>query len=497
MILNNDLKLKGIEMISKILKTYEINKNSYANADSFRIINESSIINMIFSKFLFDEVETDDTKKYTSYILQNTTKEFLEYEQNSGKIYIAENDYDVSYFASEPIKRYLMYFDIIKELYKYNIKNKEIPSSFVLDISYDIQDKKVIFAPSSIKIDIKYDSSGTMFSLSTSHEIQELHKDIFEHLKFCENSNIEFNQVMLQFYMMCKYYTMYMIIHSIYIVSNNIEIKEIYENILQPIYININDTINDIIPDLDNNKVVSDNINKTHSIKQNTNILKDKINNINNKISIYEKYYSKYDNKKTLSEVSYFILALIVLISISMYLFGVLQELRLLFSVMCFFIVSIIYLVSTYKYDNIENFENKSIMNILTDIRNKIKNNFETIIQIKNNKIFSNHLENIKKQNDFNIQKINIYSKKIDEDKNIKHVEKTQYKHDYHFVYQITLLLLIGMIYNNINNNYLYSIIFLLIGIIIIITIHNYYTLRIVRTSANNIYWSKPSNKNL
>ena len=95
----------NLNVVKNALKSFAIDKNNYADSEHFRKVNEASMMHLLFSKYTYDTVSTPQTNKYASFFLKNNTKEFLEYQKIPLNIHITDDDYDVSFYASNAMKR--------------------------------------------------------------------------------------------------------------------------------------------------------------------------------------------------------------------------------------------------------------------------------------------------------------------------------------------------------------------------------------------------------
>lgn len=489
----------NLNVVKNALKSFDIDKNNYTDNEHFRKVDEASMMHLLFSKFTYDTVSTPQTNKYTSFFLQNTTKEFLGYQQIPLNIQITEDDYDVSFYASNALKRYMLYLDIIAAIYRYTEYHHEIPlKELKLNVRYNVIDNNVVLQPSLVVIDLVRDSIDKITTIVSTHNIQEFHKDIIEHLNFSAKLDNESRSFILQFYKMCRLYIMYVIVLSIYWVTGDEQVKQYHDQTLAPIYTMLNNVVHKHSRDLEKLEVVSKNINKTNHLKANSHEFDVNIGKTNNKIAMYQKYSSLHESNKKLSDLSYFVLAAVIIVTCIMYIFGVEAEKRALFGIFTFAIVCALYTITHYGLKKHEYFENVAPISILEDIREKCQHNFDYYLEVRNNKIFSKHLAEIERKTSEQSKKLLIHSRRVESDKNIKQIESGVFEYDFHLIYRLSILISILIIIHNYdNNNSVYILFYLVLSILMLVTIHQYYTLRIVRTMPRNFYWQSPSTTSL
>lgn len=152
-----------IRLYQYLISIYNIDQSSYVRRDHFISeydeLNENSIMHILFSKFGFNkqDINQENEADYLDYIL-DSNKNFIQYYNNANKypsnrtIFYMDNmnairtnldiveqkpysnskiiDFDISEFASNAVKYYLVYLDIISQLYRYAFELKKNGDSF-------------------------------------------------------------------------------------------------------------------------------------------------------------------------------------------------------------------------------------------------------------------------------------------------------------------------------------------------------------------------------
>lgn len=489
----------NLNVVKNALKSFDIDKNNYVDDEHFRKTSEASMMHLLFSKYTYDTESTPQSNKnkYASFFLKSNTKEFLEYEQIPLNIHITEDDYDISFYASNTMKRYMLYLDIVSAIYKYTETHSEIPQKELkLNVRYNIVENEVLFQPSLVVIDLARDSVDKITSIITTHNLHEFHRDIIEHLNFAAKLDNESRLFILQFYKMCRLYIMYVIVLSIYRVTGDNKVIQYHDQTLSPVYTVLNNVVQKHSRDLENLEVVSSNINKTNVLKAKSHEFDVNVGKTNNKIAMYQKYSSIYESHKKLSDLSYFVLAAVILITCIIYIFNIDAEKRVLFGIFTFSVVCALYTISYYGVKNKEYFENVAPITILEGIREKCHRNFDYYLEVKNNKIFSQHLMEMERKTKEQSLRLQNRSRKIEGDKNVKHIESGIFEYDFHLIYRLSILISILVIIHNYENN-VFVLLYIVLSILMLVIIHQYYTLRIVRTMPRNFYWQSPSTTSL
>jgi hypothetical protein len=154
-----------------IISVYNIDTNSYAAA--YNQISESSMMKLIFSKFISDAQYDSRNVEYINYFLKYNYPRYYEIEDFMEKTVYYENnlqrasstspeedikiiDIDVSEYASKNIRLYLFYADLISQLY---------------DKAYSLKRGKHGIAPNEVRMKCRYvplEEDNSMLKLFTS-----------------------------------------------------------------------------------------------------------------------------------------------------------------------------------------------------------------------------------------------------------------------------------------------------------------------------------------
>jgi len=411
-----------------ILDNYNISSNFDFIDNPY---SEKSIMTLITSKFMTDTTYNNNHKKIIDFILKDNNinsyadNNFIDntyYYENNIIINKDKNpidniliiDYDISHYSTNNIKNYLIYLDIISQIYleTYNVKNnlgahnvknnlgahKQI-NSLTINCRYDARkttlNKIIIFHTNKFNfiIDIirqdQYDNyivSDINIKNSNDHLnniIISFKDDIIKHLNYLSGNDIDStNKKYLEnisyYYKLCRIKLMYSINQAIFLLSlkssNRINkqktIVQYIKNNILPVFTNFKETINY----LNNDELVSE-----KKLLYATNVIKDtnRIQKINNKLLNHKDTLVKNKNKKNglnnvysdlsiLKNLSIIVLIIVCILSfiiISSNIYN--NEKGFIFSVMIYVLIALyimIYFYLSFKPNVEEQFENDNIL---------------------------------------------------------------------------------------------------------------------------------------
>ena len=250
-----------IILYQDILNTYNIDP-TYSFDELNYNLSEKVLMNIIFSKFITDRQYNSDTSKYISFILRSSALTAVNiddiklnthyYRQNMIKTDKRSSedstpslnakivDFDMTHFATNDIRNYCFYLDIIIEIYNVVHEIKVNKGSLIFDelmikSRYYYDDHfPVLFSESSVghfdlKIVVKRDEQTKALkdiefvSEKPTNKILNIFKlDIMKHLEYINKEDITFANPsyvtdVINFYKLCRLKLMYSIVHSMYL----------------------------------------------------------------------------------------------------------------------------------------------------------------------------------------------------------------------------------------------------------------------------------------
>lgn len=249
-----------------IISVYNIDTNSYATA--YNQISESSMMKLIFSKFISDTQYNSRNVEYINYFLKYNYPRYYEIEDFMERVVYYENnlqkasstspeedikiiDIDVSEYASKNIRLYLFYLDLISQLYDkaHNLKRGKhgiTPNEIQMKCRYvpleeDNSILKLLTSATSgsyditLKITRKDNLQNDVMNLqiisnqnaSLTQHLDIFKADIIRHLQYLNTgsdvkfSDASFLQNIRDFYRLCRLKLIYLTCHSIKLLSTS------------------------------------------------------------------------------------------------------------------------------------------------------------------------------------------------------------------------------------------------------------------------------------
>ena len=249
-----------------IISIYNIDADTYATA--YDTISENSMLKLIFSKFISEKQYNAKNGEYINYFLKYNYPRYYEIEDFLEKtVYYEKNlqkststapedvanivDIDISAYASKHIKSYLFYIDLISQLYDkahslkqgnlgitpndVQMKCRYIPmqeDNSILTLfttsstgSYDITLK--ITRRDNVNNDVMNIQIISTQNASLTPHLNIFKADIIRHLQYLNTgsdvkfSDASFLQNIRDFYRLCRLKLMYLVGHSIFILSTS------------------------------------------------------------------------------------------------------------------------------------------------------------------------------------------------------------------------------------------------------------------------------------
>jgi len=282
-------------LYNNLVDIYNIQVDNYPQISSD--INEESVIKLIFSKLMTDKEMNDANKLHIDRILRNNYIEYYamedfdrttllyendmkiikDYSNSSSKPNINLNivDLDISKYASDDIRKYLFYFDLISEIYdnasklkqhKTPMKSvKEIPVKCRYSYTTSASDISITsltlftaadgFYNATVRI-LRYDNVNDQIAnitLLTDENVKDMFDtfktDITRHLNYLEGEDVEMTDYTYlentrDFFRACRLKLQYLIAQCIYMLafSGNVDVYHRIKSHMQvyvlPVFMN-------------------------------------------------------------------------------------------------------------------------------------------------------------------------------------------------------------------------------------------------------------------
>lgn len=461
----------------KLLSSFNIKGDTYNDKFLQENKNEENLHHLLFSKFIKDEIKNGNNETYINYILKNKQEEYYKTENISQQIQVTNtNPLGTLLYASDEVKEYGKYITWISNLYNNVYSNNNILSKTVTINGDTI---KIIRNNANIVIDIEGNISNSF------------KKDILEHITYMEKVNIKDLPIFVDFYNMCEKYLHYLILNSIKLHCNDEDVKnkiDVIYNSTKSKYIDFLNNINSNTY-IENVEDISNNIKTGENIQNVSEEMKRDYIDTNSNIRIYQKYTMDYEYKRKTTYFAYILLALFIICVTTLFILRTDPSIKLIFSITCFIIVLILY---TFAYsgrrESFQN-DNRNLIEILEEIRERVHKGLLKYVDKLNDKKIQQHIDDTKRQVNNNKQLLNHYNEKINIDKNLRKLDNSEMEYSAHIAFQTILVICMIILFYNYTNDYIVSIILFLLCIIVVVTIYNANIMKMVRTSADKIYW--------
>lgn len=460
---------------SKLLSSFNVKGDIYNDNFLQENKSEENLYHLLFSKYTNDETKNDNNLKYINYILKNKQQEYYKTENISQQF-----QKDPFGYASDDIKEYSKYVTWISNLYNNVYSNNNILPNTVT-INGDAIN--IIRNNANIVIDIEGNISNSF------------KKDILEHIAYMEKVNITDLPIFVDFYNMCEKYLHYLILNSIKILCDDQTVKQKIDTIYNSTkskYIGFLNNINSNTY-IENVEDISNNIKKSNHIQDVSDKMKRDYIDANSNIRIYQKYTMDYEYRRNTTYFAYVLLVLFIICVISLFILRTDSSIKFIFSITSF-IFSLILYVFAYsgRRESFEN-DNRRINEILEEIREKVRKGLLKYVDKLNDRKIQQHIDDTKRQVNNNKQIMDSYNQKINTDKNLRKLDNSEMEYSAHIAFQMILVICLIILFYNYTNDYIISIILFLLCIILIVTVYNANIMKMVRTSADKIYWGNHS----
>jgi len=465
----------------KLLSSFNVNGETYNDKFLQENKNEETLHHLLFSKFSIDEIKNTNNQTYINYIIKNKQEEYYKTENISQRIQVTEtNPYGPLIYASDEVKEYGKYILWISNFYNSVYSNNNILSK---TITINGDTIKIIRNNANTVIDIEGNISNSF------------KKDILEHITDMEKLNIKDLPIFVDFYNMCGKYLYYLILNSIKLHCNDQSVKQKIDDIYNSTKSTYIDFLNNINSNtyVENVEDISNNIKTGENIQKVSEEMKRDYIDTNTNIRIYQKYTMDYEYKRNTTYFAYILLSIFIVCVISIFILRTDSRIKLIFSISSFILVLILYVFAySGKRESFQN-DDRKVIEILKEIRKRVHKGLLKYVDKLNDKKVKQHIDDTKREINNNKQRLNHYNEKINTDKNLRKLDNSEMEYSAHIAFQLILVICMIILFHNYTNDYIISIILFLICIIAIVTIYNANIMKMVRTSADKIYWGNYS----
>jgi len=509
-------------------------------------INENTLFKLVFSKAITDInfnnqnisianslLKSSDPSSFTMNNLYNNTfffDENLKYKKkipyniyninkNSAKDVLPDNnkniiDFDITSLTNDNIVNYMLYLDIIYQIYDYamylKLQNKPIDN-----LTIPIYSRYEILKNNTLKITDKIKNFNLLFInnvLDTSDKsfgkfVSIFDLDISKHIKYAfgddsKKYNYYFLKSIRDFYKYCRLKLQYLIVNSIFLIasrSKSININDVknYSNtFIYYVFSNFFDKIKTYSSSR-SPEILQKNIELNTTVLDKTQKLKTLNEELELKKSLILK--RKLTDDKIKSEVKYqhffealakFIFAFIVIYSIIIVAIDIGSNSKfLLLSIVALIIIIIkISLYKIVKPDYVEHFTNLRIFNQINEVLVHNLNNFS----FSSSKLNDYIIPSLDKEYDYYdtlMKNLELKDMQSSSDLRVKLLEI------FHSYYEVNLYINLSLIFNlslciyYYFENILLACIFFTLSLTLVIVLYSYKNERKVRNNAMNIYW--------
>lgn len=527
-------------------------------------LDESTLWQILFSDYPNENIYNNDTKKYVNYILNDRSideynhndmvNNTLYYDDNMNIIYNSDPitepnivDYDISRYASDEIKAYLFYIDVISEIYNSSYETQfddngrmfqdeiEIKCRYYYEKdrvhlfkaeALDYADAADTATKSNFPITLKIKREGVNGKVvdivphTEGKYVTNLFKyfqlDIMNHLTYLYGNDMEvidrkFFRDVKHFFLLCRLKLMYFIIHSLKLRSKQYDdinygkiqhdINEYMRGQVYDIFVNFKQNISEIqtMKNSSYNMEVMSKSNKL--IKLNQSISKHS-DVLAMKKKIQKVLKQEYTRSNYINIAAKIILILTLLISGIIVFHKQNSYSKSTLSLTLFAIIGVIYAFLIYSYDiivNVETFENYTNTNpydIVDEIVSEIQKSMSRNANEINKSMILKKMNNEYNKYDRYDVAINLNVKNANADLEVKSMENKTLQANTEYILHISLLIPFTLLIYNLTNNMTLS--FTLLVIIFGIVTFTYYLniFKRVRTRASQYYWNDISTQN-
>jgi len=532
-------------------------------------LDEHTLWQILFSDYPNENIYDNHTKKYVNYILNN--KSIDEYNHNdmlNNTIYYGDNmniisnsnpseepnivDYDISRYASDEIKAYLFYIDVISEIYnssyetQFDDNGRMFEDEIQIKCRYYYQNNGVhLFQPNDVKdentedienienidkgcfsVTLKIKREGIdgkvvgIIPHTKDKYVTNLFKyfqlDIMHHLTYLYGNDMrvidrKYFRDVKRFFLLCRLKLMYFIIHSLKLRSiqhNDINYAQIQHDIdgytrgqVYDIFVNFKQNITDT-KNVNKNSYGMEVMNKSNKLIKMNRSISNHTDALARKKKLQRVLKQEYKRSNNINIVAKMILICTLFISGIIIFYKQNSYSKTTLSLTLFVIIGFIYSFLIYSYEsivNVETFENYTNTNpydivyeILSEIQRSMSYNANEINKTMILKKMNNEYD---KYNKYNVA-MNLNVKNANADLEVKSIENKTLQANTEYILHISLLIPFTILIYNLTDNMTLSFASLVIIFGIATFIYYMSIFKRVRTRARQYYWSTISTKN-
>lgn len=417
--------MNNVKLYDHLLDIYNLSEDVYTSDEYLTLINdaksrnnvltEGKLMHIIFSKFIHDkEYIQDQHQKLLSFILRDDYINFYENEDLAANtVYFMDSmqsinmapyrdqrivDFDISTYASDTVRHYLFYLDVVAQIYNaaYDLKlrglccrpnltgtsqyvlkarymKNGIDNGYVLQLSQTDYEITLIIHRDNVESVIKDVTCMSTQSICAVFDIFK--EDIKRHLGYLTGDDIYYTDLNYirtteYFYRLCRLKLMYLVAHSMRLLPYE-EKQAIHTNFVEyitkdvlPVFTNFRDNMNVIL--LMGSENNSKSISYTKTVLERSSELADmnkRVASSKQKMLAYQAilkdFSDEYNASKNKHIVATILLCFVVLVSIFVFMLDWKMETKGLVS-LAIVAVILVFMVILYTANNnavIENFE--------------------------------------------------------------------------------------------------------------------------------------------
>lgn len=517
-------------------------------------LDEHTLWQILFSDYPNENIYDNDTKKYVNYILNNRSID--EYNHNdmlNNTIYYGDNmniisnsnpseepqivDYDISRYASDEIKAYLFYLDVISEIYnasyetRFDDNGRMFQDEIKIKCRYYYQNNGIhLFEPEDGKdnfhVTLKIKRKGVdgkvvdIIPHTQDKYVTNLFiyfkLDIMQHLTYLYGNDmkvidIKYFRDVKRFFLLCRLKLMYFIIHSLKLRSiqyNDINYAQIQHDIdgytrgqVYDIFVNFKQNITDT-KKINKNSYGMEVMSKSNKLIKMNRSISNHTDVLARKKRLQRVLKQEYKRSNYINIVAKMILICTLFLSGIIIFYKQNSYSKTTLSLTLFVIIGLIYSFLIYSYEsivNVETFENYTNTNpydivyeILSEIQNSMSYNANEINKSMILKKMNNEYD---KYNKYDVA-MNLNVKNANADLEVKSMENKTLQANTEYILHISLLIPFTILIYNLTNDLTLSFASLIIIFGIATFIYYMSIFKRVRTRARQYYWNTISTKN-
>lgn len=516
-------------------------------------LDEHTLWQILFSNYPNENIYDDDTEKFVNYILNdNYIDEYNHNDMLNNTIYYDENmntvdnknpnteptiiDYDISRYASDEIKAYLFYLDVISNIYnssyetQFDDNGRMFQDEVEIKCRYYYENNSIhLFKDSDhfpVTLKIKREGvEGKVIDIvphTTGKHVTNLFKyfqlDIMQHLTYLYGNDMKvvdrkYFRDVKRFFSLCRLKLMYFVIHSLKLRSiqyDDINYAQIQHDIdeftreqVYAVFVNFKQSIMNMENvDANKNSYGMEIMSKSNKLTKMNNSISNQTDKLARKKKIQRILKQEHKRSDYINIAAKMILVCTLFISGIIIFYKQNSYSKTTLSLSLFVIIALIYAFLMYSYEHIvdvETFENYTNTNpyeivyeILFEIQNSMSRNANEINKTMVLKKMNNDFDKYSKYDDM----MNLNLKNANADLEVKSLENKAIQAKTEYILHISLLIPFVILIYNLTNDMVLSFASLIIIFGIVTFIYYMNIFKRVRTRARQYYWNTISEPN-